>query len=332
MVLGVFAAVENVIPPLPTDAIVALGAFLSHRGVTTPIGVFLVIWSCNMAGAIGVYVLSRRYGRRLFASRAGRRLLAPRALATIEREYLRFGMVGIFIARFLPGFRAVVAPFAGLAAIPPARAIIPMALASALWYGAITALGTALGAEWSTVEAILQRANRTLAIAGGLATLVLFVWLMLRRRRRSRQPVWSAVHGAFDATPGTVPGEDEESSRAAAVLLLEIAYADPALTMEERAQVEERLRTRWALASRHSAPLAAEHPERSRFEAYRERIEQRFGAERRIALVERIWQVALEGAPRAADAGLVRRAAALLGVDPEQVNAARERVAAGQGP
>ena len=39
MVLGLLAALENVIPPLPTDAAVALGAFLSHRGVTTPLGV-----------------------------------------------------------------------------------------------------------------------------------------------------------------------------------------------------------------------------------------------------------------------------------------------------
>jgi hypothetical protein len=34
-VLGLLAAVENVLPPVPSDAAVALGAFLSHRGVTT---------------------------------------------------------------------------------------------------------------------------------------------------------------------------------------------------------------------------------------------------------------------------------------------------------
>ena len=41
-VLAVLAAIENVIPPVPSDAAVALGAFLTNRGLTTPIGVFLV--------------------------------------------------------------------------------------------------------------------------------------------------------------------------------------------------------------------------------------------------------------------------------------------------
>src|SRR4029078_11826619 len=163
VVLGLLAAFEYVIPPLPTAAVVALGAFLSHRGVTTPLGVFLVIWTANMAGATVVYVLARRYGRRLFASRAGRRLLTPRALAAIEREYLRFGIAGIFVARFLPGFRAVVAPFAGLAAIGVARSLGPTGLALAVWYGGITLLGTALGSQWSRLETILRRVNSGLA-------------------------------------------------------------------------------------------------------------------------------------------------------------------------
>jgi membrane protein DedA with SNARE-associated domain len=85
-VLALLAAVENVVPPVPSDAAVALGAFLSHRGVTTFVAVFLVTWVSNLAGAAGVYFAARRYGRRLFASPTGRRLLAPRSLAVIERE------------------------------------------------------------------------------------------------------------------------------------------------------------------------------------------------------------------------------------------------------
>jgi membrane protein DedA with SNARE-associated domain len=50
------AAVENVVPPVPSDAAVALGAFLSHRGLTTPAVVFLVTWTANLFGAAAVYV------------------------------------------------------------------------------------------------------------------------------------------------------------------------------------------------------------------------------------------------------------------------------------
>ena len=109
---------------------------------------FLVTWIANLLGAAGVYLAARRYGRRLFASPTGRRLLAPRSLAVIERGYLRFGVVGIFISRFLPGIRAVVPPFAGLVGLGAMRTFVPMGLASAIWYGGITILGALIGAEW----------------------------------------------------------------------------------------------------------------------------------------------------------------------------------------
>lgn len=282
-----------------------------------------------MFGATVVYVLARRYGRRLFASRAGRRFVSPRSLAVIEREYLRFGVAGIFVARFLPGFRAMVAPFAGLAALGVARTLIPMGIASALWYGGITILGTALGAEWGTLERILHRVNSTLGIVGGLAALALLVWWMLRRRRRARQPLWTALHGAFETTPGSaLPGQDDEARRAVALLLLEVAYADPALMPDERRAVADRLRERWQLPAAKFDPAVGEHhPERSRLTAYRERILARFGAARRIGLVERMWQVALEGPASAGDAAVVMPAAALLGLSAAEVHAARERVA-----
>ncbi len=154
-VLALLAAIENVIPPVPSDAAVALGAFLTNRGLTTPIGVFLVTWLANLAGAAAVYLISRRYGRRLFATNLGRRLLAPRSLAIIEREYLRFGVAGIFVSRFLPGIRAVVPPFAGLIHLSAVRTLVPMGVASAIWYGSITVLGSVIGAEWGRINHIL---------------------------------------------------------------------------------------------------------------------------------------------------------------------------------
>jgi membrane protein DedA with SNARE-associated domain len=148
---------------------VALGAFLTNRGLTTPLGVFTVTWLANLAGAAAVYFVARRYGRGLFATKLGRRLLAPRSLAFIEREYLRFGVAGIFVSRFLPGFRAVVPPFAGLVGLSPPRTLLPMAAASAIWYGGITILGTVIGSEWERINRIMTGVNRTLGILAAAA-------------------------------------------------------------------------------------------------------------------------------------------------------------------
>jgi membrane protein DedA with SNARE-associated domain/uncharacterized tellurite resistance protein B-like protein len=319
--LAAIAAVENVLPPVPADLAVLLGAFLSHQGVTSPLLVFLLVWLANVAGALGVYFAARRYGRRLFATATGRRLLTPESLAVIEREYLRFGVVGIFFARFLPGIRAVVPPFAGIANLSPTRAGIPIVLASGIWYGGLTILGTALGANWERIRTILSGVNRTL---GWIALVVIVGWAVatwLRARRRRRERVWDAATRALgDRLP---TGEHAViDPRAAAMLVLELAYADEALTPSDRDVVESHLRARWGLDTVPArAPEPAQVP--GRFAQYRERLTGRFGQEQRLALVESMWQAAFSGgAIGAQENRLMQRAGELLGLTPAEVSEA----------
>lgn len=326
VVLGLLATVENVVPPVPADAAVLLGAFLSHRGVTDPVAVFLVVWICNVGGALGVYFVARRYGPQLFASPRGRKLVAPESIAVIEREYLRFGIVGIFLARFLPGIRAVVPPFAGIVNLSPTRAAIPIVLASAIWYGGITILGTVLGSQWERIAAILSNVNRALGL---VALVVAVAWgarLYLRARRRRRERVWEAVTRALG---DAAAGEDARpiDPREAAVLVLELAYADEALTTEERGLIVEHLRSRWGLEPPPGVPTpVATAKVESRFRAYRERLVGRFGPARRIALVEGMWHAAFDdGAIDAHQELLMRRAAQLLGLSADELAEARRR-------
>jgi membrane protein DedA with SNARE-associated domain/uncharacterized tellurite resistance protein B-like protein len=330
--------VENVLPPVPSDAAVALGAFLSHRGVTTPLAVFLVTWVANLLGAAGVYLAARRYGRRLFASPTGRRLLAPRSLALIEREYLRLGTAGIFISRFLPGIRAVVPPFAGLVGLGAAKTFVPMGLASAVWYGGITMLGAVIGAEWERITSLIAGVNRTLGIvvlvlaAGGI------VWYLVRLRQRRRERVWHATRDALDpAAPSFLAGTDiaEGSAReAAALVVLELAYADPVLTLDDRTLIAAHLQTRWGLGSAGAPPAPApEHERRTRFADYAVRLRKRVGRRERLELVERMWTVAFaDGAIGEHEARLMHLAAELLGISASDLADVSRRLRAQRRP
>jgi membrane protein DedA with SNARE-associated domain/uncharacterized tellurite resistance protein B-like protein len=330
-VLALLAAVENVLPPVPSDAAVALGALLSSRGVTTPLGVFTVTWVANLAGAAGVYFVSRRYGRRVFATAIGRRLLAPRSLAIIEREYLRFGVAGIFVSRFLPGIRAVVPPFAGLVNLSPLRTLIPTGVASAIWYGGITLLGSVIGTEWDRINRILLGVNRTLGIIAVVLVVVGVTAIIMSRRRRRRERVWHATRDALEPTsPSFLEGSEiaEGSARqAAALLVLELAYADPALTEADRDLVVAHLRDRWGLNAEGQPAPEPEHERRTRFAEYASRLRSRFGQNQRLALVERMWTVAFsDGAIGHHEERLMHLAGELLGLGKEDLLEIRSRL------
>jgi membrane protein DedA with SNARE-associated domain len=183
VVLALCSALENVFPPVPADVAVALGAFLAQRGEVSAPLLGLVCWSANQASAAWVYFLARRQGEAFLKTRIARWLVPPAALGAIRDAYARHGAAGIFLSRFLPGVRAAVLPFAGLAGMSPARALVPCALASAIWYTLLIVAGAALGLSWPAVRALVDRASGLLALVGAAAALLAIFWIWRRGRR-----------------------------------------------------------------------------------------------------------------------------------------------------
>lgn len=185
--LAVVAALENVFPPVPADTVVAFGSFLAARGQGTALGVFLTTWAGNLAGAMLIYALGRRYG----AERLERRLLGERAAEAESRLrtlYGKYGLTALFLSRFLPGVRAIVPPLAGALRVPAIRAAVAMGAASAVWYGAISYLAFRIGADWEELSRNVSRYGRVAALGGGLvALLAVATWLLLRRRAEARR-------------------------------------------------------------------------------------------------------------------------------------------------
>jgi membrane protein DedA with SNARE-associated domain len=111
--------------------------------------------------------------------------MPPSTLAALEDAYARWGTAGIFVSRFLPGLRAAVTPFAGVAGVPAVRALLPAAAASLLWYVFLAVAGYALAANWEAAKTIVADANRALGVAAVVATVALAAWLWRRSRRRA---------------------------------------------------------------------------------------------------------------------------------------------------
>jgi membrane protein DedA with SNARE-associated domain len=185
LVLMVLSAVENVFPPVPADTAVALGAFLARRGEVSVVPLAALCWLANTASAAGMYGFARTHGPGFFRNGWGRRIMPPGVMASLEEAYGRWGTAGIFLSRFLPGVRAAVTPFAGVAGLGPVQALAPAAVASAIWYAVLAFVGFALADSWDAVKALVADTNRVLGVASLVLTAVAVVWLWRRARRRA---------------------------------------------------------------------------------------------------------------------------------------------------
>ena len=175
--LGIGAAVENVIPAVPADTFVALGGFLSAFGPLDSRLIFAVTWSLNVGSALVMYRVGYTHGRPFFMQGWGQRVLKNHQMDRMTRFYERWGTWAIFWTRFLPGLRAVVPIFAGITQQRFGPVAVPLAAASAIWYGTLIWLGALTGYNLEVLSALLTRTSSVLAVVTVLALLPVIYWL-----------------------------------------------------------------------------------------------------------------------------------------------------------
>lgn len=185
VLLMLVSAIENVFPPVPADVAGALGAFWAVKSGHSPALIGFLCFAANQASAVAVYFFARARGEAVLKSRVFRAMMPEDVQAMVGRNIDRFGGLGVFVSRFLPGLRAAVLPFAAIHNLSPSRALLPAGAASLLWYAGLTVAGSALGLAYDDVKTTVARATGALGLAGVLV-LAVAVFLLWRAARNAR--------------------------------------------------------------------------------------------------------------------------------------------------
>jgi membrane protein DedA with SNARE-associated domain len=182
--IGLLSAFENFFPPFPSDAVIAFGSFLADRAHGSAITVFLLGWFGNVAGAGITYTLGRRFGSKAFMRRI-EKYAGPDAEVRIKRLHKKYGFMGLFVSRFLPGVRAIVPPFAGAMRLPAFKVMLSVASASGVWFGLITFLAFRAGDNWDVVEHYIVRSGKVAGlVAVAIVAIAVGIWLWKRQARK----------------------------------------------------------------------------------------------------------------------------------------------------
>jgi membrane protein DedA with SNARE-associated domain len=186
LLLGAGAALENFFPPVPADTFVLIGAFIAAGGRAEVWTVFLVTWLSNALAGLMVFWMGRRFGQPFFQTGLGRHLLQPAHLRRMGSFYQRWGLAAIFLARFLPGLRAMVPVFAGVTHQRFWTVLVPMLVASGVWYGGLVWLGARAGREIPALAGGLAGTQKILLLVSLLVLALVFVWWFRTRREHRR--------------------------------------------------------------------------------------------------------------------------------------------------
>jgi len=186
--VGALIALENIVPPIPSEVILPFAGFAAARG---DLNVVLAWVAATIGALVGAYVLYAvgaliSYERlRHLASRRWFILVSTSDLDRGERVFERHGAKMVLFGRCIPLVRSVVSVPAGLERMPLWKFTALTLLGSGVWNTIFIFAGYQLGDRYDQVATWLQPISYAVVAILALGLL----WLIARRlRRRSGAP------------------------------------------------------------------------------------------------------------------------------------------------
>lgn len=151
-VLFILMALESMIAPIPSEAVMPFAGFLAANGRFSFLGVILVSSLASVFGSVVSYWLGLFGGRR-FILRFGKYLLLDEEhLEWTEKWFKKSGEKTIFISRFIPVVRHLISIPAGIGRMNLKKFIIYTFLGATMWNSFLAWLGLLLKERWEMIH------------------------------------------------------------------------------------------------------------------------------------------------------------------------------------
>jgi len=185
LVLAGLLVLENLFPPIPSEAILPFAGALVADGSMSFVLAVVIATLGSVAGALILYAVGR-YGGRPLLYRYNRVFrVTDEQLDRADAWFDRRGPAIVLVGRCIPTVRSVVSIPAGASEMPLVQFVVLTTIGSAVWNAALIGAGWALGENWEDASAFVDRIKYPLLALVVLA-IVAAVVVALRRRGRSR--------------------------------------------------------------------------------------------------------------------------------------------------
>ncbi|MBA2529988.1 MAG: DedA family protein [Euzebyales bacterium] len=185
--LAAVMLIENLFPPIPSEAVLPFAGFLVGRGDLGLVPAMLGSTLGSAAGALVLYAIGR-FGGRVVLLRHGHLFrLSERDLDRADEWFDRHGGKVVFFARMVPLVRSVVSVPAGTSQMPVGRFLVLTAAGSGVWNALLIGFGVALGENYVRVAGVVAAGSNVVVGVLAVTAVTAVAWWYRSRSRRRRE-------------------------------------------------------------------------------------------------------------------------------------------------
>ena len=185
-------ALENIFPPIPSEAVLPFAGALSAKGELNFWGAIAAGTAGSLIGAVVLYAIgyvAREAGvRRLVASYGKYAFISEKDLDRSVEWFERYGEAVVFFGRLIPLIRSIISVPAAYARMNFLRFLIYTTLGTTLWNLILTYFGRALGENWTDISDLMAPYENGALVVLALVVLLFFGWRAMRWRQQRNEP------------------------------------------------------------------------------------------------------------------------------------------------
>lgn len=154
LIFTLIAYVENIVPPIPGDVMVAFGGYLAAEQMINFVPVLLMTTIASVVGFMSMYVVGRYFGDRIEEERSKfwlMRFVDVKYFDKTNRWMSRWGQGVILANRFLAGTRSVISLVSGMTKTKVYSTILSSFISSILWNTILLTFGWIVHENWQVI-------------------------------------------------------------------------------------------------------------------------------------------------------------------------------------
>lgn len=180
--LFIFAFVENVFPPSPSDVVLLIGGSIIATGTINFFLSLIISTAGSIVGFLLMFYIGSTVDRKVIES-GKYRYIPIEGIHKVEKWFRKYGYFVVVANRFLPGTRAVISFFAGISNLEVKKTILLCGLSALAWNALILYLGYVFGDNVELVDRYITTYSNIVIAITILIVLFLIVRMFFRKRK-----------------------------------------------------------------------------------------------------------------------------------------------------